>query len=131
MRLAVIADDVTGASDIAGFLAAGWLKTIMYNGVPTKVPPADIDAVVGEALASLAFLRQWGCTKYYYKYCSTFDSTSEGNIGPEFDALGLETYRIGVQIDPGVSWLKDGDRACRSLTRAATSAAPIFLKRPN
>ncbi len=40
MRLAVIADDVTGTSDIAGFLAAGGLKTIMYNGVPTEVPPA-------------------------------------------------------------------------------------------
>ena len=123
MRIGVIADDVTGASDIAGFLAAGGLKTIMYNGVPTKAPPVHIDAVVvslkirscpvetavGEALASLAFLRQWGCTEYYYKYCSTFDSTTEGNIGPVVDALGLETCLIGDQIDPGVSWLKDGE----------------------
>ena len=101
MKLGIIADDFTGASDIAGFLALGGLKTIMYNGVPTQEPPVDIDAVVislkirscapgravDEALASLAFLRQWGCTKYYYKYCSTFDSTSEGNIGPVVDAL--------------------------------------------
>jgi uncharacterized protein YgbK (DUF1537 family) len=101
MRIGVIADDFTGASDIAGFLVSGGLKTIMYNGVPTEAPPAEIDAMVislkirsceparavDEALASLAFLRRWECTKYYYKYCSTFDSTSEGNIGPVVDAL--------------------------------------------
>jgi len=111
MKLGVIADDFTGASDIAGFLASGGLKTIMYNGVPTKAPPVDIDAVVislkirscpvrtavDEALASLAFLRQWGCTKYYYKYCSTFDSTSEGNIGPVVDAL-MDTLGIEQTI---------------------------------
>ncbi len=108
MRLGVIADDFTGASDIAGFLVLGGLKTIMYNGVPTELPPVGIDAVVislkirscpvkaavDEALASLAFLQQWGCTKYYYKYCSTFDSTSEGNIGPVVDAL-MDT--LGVE----------------------------------
>jgi uncharacterized protein YgbK (DUF1537 family) len=101
MRIGVIADDFTGASDIAGFLVAGGLKTIMYNGVPTELPPASIEAVVislkirscpveeacSEALASLSFLRQVGCTKVYYKYCSTFDSTREGNIGPVVDAL--------------------------------------------
>lgn len=101
MRMGVIADDFTGASDIAGFLVAGGLKTIMYNGVPKDWPPSSIDAVVislkirscaprqavDEALTSLSFLRRVGCTKYYYKYCSTFDSSREGNIGPVVDAL--------------------------------------------
>lgn len=101
MRIGVIADDFTGASDIAGFLVEGGLKTIMYNGIPKEAPPIEIDAMVislkirscpvnqavNEALASLAFLQEAGCTKFYYKYCSTFDSTHEGNIGPVVDAL--------------------------------------------
>ena len=116
MKLGIIADDFTGASDIAGFLALGGLKTIMYNGVPTQEPPVDIDAVVislkirscapgravDEALASLAFLRQWGCTKYYYKYCSTFDSTSEGppfqnNCGLKWREKNNRWFYLGVE----------------------------------
>ncbi len=101
MRIGVIADDFTGASDIAGFLVAGGMQTVMYNGIPTAEPPKEVEALVislkirsvanelavSEALKSLAFLQSQGCTKFYYKYCSTFDSTAEGTIGPVIDAL--------------------------------------------
>jgi len=111
MRIGVIADDFTGASDIAGFLVEGGMKTIMYNGIPTEQPPAQIDAMVislkirscpaeeaiQQALQSLQFLKAQGCTKYYYKYCSTFDSTREGTIGPVVDAL-MEDLKTDLTI---------------------------------
>lgn len=98
MRLGVIADDFTGSVDIAGFLVAGGMRTVMCSR-PAEV--GDCDAIVmslkirsipkekaiKEALGALAFLKQAGCDRFYYKYCSTFDSTSEGNIGPIADAL--------------------------------------------
>ena len=101
MRLGVIADDFTGATDIAGFLVKNGMETAMFNGVPDSVPTVLTEALVislkirscpvGEAvqkaLAALAFLQDAGCTKFYYKYCSTFDSSREGNIGQVTDAL--------------------------------------------
>lgn len=101
MKLGVIADDFTGASDIAGFLVEGGMRTAMYNGVPSARPELEFDALVvclkirscpvpqavDESVQALKFLRSLGCDKFYYKYCSTFDSTHEGNIGPVVDAL--------------------------------------------
>ncbi len=101
MRLGVIADDFTGATDIAGFLVQNGMETVMFNGVPDSLPTILTDALVvslkirscpvGEAvekaLGALAFLQEAGCTKFYYKYCSTFDSSREGNIGQVTDAL--------------------------------------------
>ena len=101
MKLGVIADDFTGASDIAGFLVEGGMRTVMYNGVPSARPELEFDALVvclkirscpvpqavDESVQALKFLRSLGCDKFYYKYCSTFDSTHEGNIGPVVDAL--------------------------------------------
>ena len=101
MRLGVIADDFTGATDIAGFLVKNGMETAMFNGVPESVPSLLTDALVislkirscpvGEAvekaLSALAFLQESGCTKFYYKYCSTFDSSKKGNIGQVTDAL--------------------------------------------
>jgi uncharacterized protein YgbK (DUF1537 family) len=101
MRLGVIADDFTGASDIAGFLVEGGMRTIMYNGVPKQKPKEYVDALVvslkirscpveqaiDEAIQALKFLIEIGCDKFYYKFCSTFDSTKEGNIGPVVDAI--------------------------------------------
>ena len=98
MRLGVIADDFTGSVDIAGFLVAGGMRTIMCS---RPVVVGDSDAIVmslkirsipkseavKQVLEALAFLQQAGCDRFYYKYCSTFDSTSEGNIGPITDAL--------------------------------------------
>lgn len=101
MLLGVIADDFTGATDIAGFLVANGMRTIQLNGVPADAAPVDADAVVislksrscpvdeavESSVSALDWLRSQGCKQYYFKYCSTFDSTAEGNIGPVTDAL--------------------------------------------
>ncbi|WP_332446477.1 3-oxo-tetronate kinase [Sphaerochaeta sp.] len=111
VRLGVIADDFTGASDIAGFLADGGMRTIMYNGFPANLPKDEADALVvglkirsctakeavDEALRALQFLQDVGCDRFYYKYCSTFDSTHEGNIGPVVDAL-LQALSLSFTI---------------------------------
>lgn len=101
MKIGVIADDFTGATDIAGFLVAGGLITTQMIGVPGPDVSVDADAVVislksrsnpavdavADSLAALEWLRAWGCAQIYQKYCSTFDSTPGGNIGPVADAL--------------------------------------------
>jgi len=100
-KLGVIADDFTGATDIAGFLVANGVATVQVNGVPLAGLKEDADAfvislksrscpkdeAVRDSLAALKWLREKGCTQIYFKYCSTFDSTAEGNIGPVTDAL--------------------------------------------
>ncbi|WP_312760228.1 3-oxo-tetronate kinase [Pantoea brenneri] len=101
MRLGVIADDFTGATDIASFLAQNGLTTIQFNGVPAgdrvvgaqaivislKSRSCPAEQAVAQSLAALAWLQQQGCERFYFKYCSTFDSTAQGNIGPVTDAL--------------------------------------------
>ena len=102
MKLGVIADDFTGATDIAGFLVENGLSTLQLSGVPQHDGDLPrVDAVVislksrscpaGEAvrdsLAALAWFQARGCPRIYQKYCSTFDSTAAGNIGPVTDAL--------------------------------------------
>lgn len=101
LKLGVIADDFTGATDIAGFLVAGGLKTVQLNGVPLAQALPETDAIVislktrsieparavEESLAALRFLQAAGTKQIFFKYCSTFDSTPEGNIGPVTDAL--------------------------------------------
>ena len=100
MKLGVIADDFTGATDIAGFLVENGLSTIQFAGIPAEADLTGVDAVVislksrscpaGEAvrdsLAALAWFQARGCPRIYQKYCSTFDSTAAGNIGPVTDA---------------------------------------------
>jgi 3-dehydrotetronate 4-kinase len=101
--LGVIADDFTGATDIAGMLVKGGMRTIQTIGLPAKgAIPDDVDAVVVAlksrsipaknavdlSLGALeALLLQAGCRRLFFKYCSTFDSTDAGNIGPVADAL--------------------------------------------
>lgn len=103
MQLGVIADDFTGATDIASFLVNYGMSTIQLNGVPqdSLTLDNDVDAVVislksrscpvneavEQSVAALKWLQQQGCKQFYFKYCSTFDSTSKGNIGPVTDAL--------------------------------------------
>ncbi|KHJ55912.1 membrane protein [Aureimonas altamirensis] len=101
MRLGIIADDFTGATDIAGFLVANGLGTIQLNGVPDAARTVTADAVVislksrsapvaqavAESLAALEWLMARDCEQVFFKYCSTFDSTPQGNIGPVTDAL--------------------------------------------
>lgn len=99
--LGIIADDFTGASDIASFLTENGLKTVQMNGVPKTTLNSQVDAIVislksrsnpveeaiQQSLQALDWLKQNGCSQFYFKYCSTFDSTEKGNIGPVTDAL--------------------------------------------
>ena len=100
--LGVIADDFTGATDIAGMLVKGGMHTLQTIGVPAKgTIPDDVDAVVvalksrsipaaeaiAQSLDALKALQAAGCKRFFFKYCSTFDSTDRGNIGPVGDAL--------------------------------------------
>jgi uncharacterized protein YgbK (DUF1537 family) len=100
MLLGAIADDFTGATDLANVLVRGGMRTVQLLGVPDGAPP-EVDAVVvalksrtvapGDAVAqsraALAWLRQAGARQFFFKYCSTFDSTERGNIGPVAEAL--------------------------------------------
>lgn len=119
MLIGVIADDFTGASDIANTLAKGvapegGLATAQFPGVPTSPAPehveagvislksrtAPIDEAVAESLAALEWLLEQGCQQIIFKYCSTFDSTTEGNIGPVGQALALAMNARGVAVCP-------------------------------
>jgi uncharacterized protein YgbK (DUF1537 family) len=97
-----IADDFTGASDIASFFVKGGMSATQVNGLPNKnddVPQSQALVValkirteskqvaITQALDALLWLQAAGCKVFYYKYCSTFDSTAQGNIGPVIDAL--------------------------------------------
>ena len=100
--LGCVADDFTGAADLANMLARGGLRVAQLLGVPAEGDPApEVDAVVvalksrtipaaeavAQSLAALERLRAWGVRQAFFKYCSTFDSTDAGNIGPVADAL--------------------------------------------
>ncbi|NVN12065.1 3-oxo-tetronate kinase, partial [Nguyenibacter vanlangensis] len=101
--LGCIADDFTGATDLASTLVAGGMRTVQTIGVQDGAMPADsaADAVVvalktrtipaeqavAQSLDALTWLRNMGCRQIFFKYCSTFDSTPEGNIGPVAQAL--------------------------------------------
>ncbi len=106
--LGAIADDFTGATDLANTLVKQGMRAIQVIGVPAApIDLGDAEAVVvalksrtlpaaeavASSLAALAWLRGLGAEQILFKYCSTFDSTAEGNIGPVADALleALET----------------------------------------
>lgn len=105
MLLGAIADDLTGASDLALMLSREGMRTIQTVGVPSPAfDPGDLDAVVvalksrtnpaeeavAMSLAALSWLKAAGARQFIFKYCSTFDSTAKGNIGPVSDALVRE-----------------------------------------
>ncbi len=102
--LGCIADDFTGATDLASNLVAAGLRVVQTFGVPTQPLSAGdgpVDAVVvalksrtiapeaavAQSLEALAWLQAQGASQIYFKYCSTFDSTPQGNIGPVTEAL--------------------------------------------
>jgi uncharacterized protein YgbK (DUF1537 family) len=99
--LGCIADDFTGGTDLAGMLVKAGMRTVQMIGVPASPAGDGIDAVVvalksrtspvgqaiEESLAALRWLQNAGCRQFYFKYCSTFDSTPKGNIGPVAEAL--------------------------------------------
>ena len=100
LQLGCIADDFTGATDLANNLVRAGMRVVQAIGVP-EGPVPDADAVVvalksrtipaadavAQALAALRWLRAQGARQFYFKVCSTFDSTAQGNIGPVAEAL--------------------------------------------
>lgn len=120
IKIGVIADDFTGATDVASFLVQNGFRTVQLSGeqsqlmqshaaVDALVTGRDVDAVVvslknrsnppsqavAKALDAHDMLQSIGAEQIYFKYCSTFDSTPEGNIGPVTDAL---MDRLGVPV---------------------------------
>jgi uncharacterized protein YgbK (DUF1537 family) len=99
--LGCIADDFTGATDLANNLVRAGMRVVQAIGVPTTPLDADVDAVVvalksrtiapaeaiAQSLDALRWLQAQGARQIYFKYCSTFDSTPQGNIGPVTEAL--------------------------------------------
>lgn len=101
--LGCIADDFTGATDLANMLVRGGMRTVQSIGIPGAdvADQLDADAIVialksrtvpaadavKEALEALRWLRERGCEQIFFKYCSTFDSTAAGNIGQVSEAL--------------------------------------------
>ena len=118
LMLGCIADDFTGATDLANTLTRQGMCTVVLLGVPRagfEVPDADAVVIalksrsnpshdaVRMSLAALDWLRQAGARQFYFKYCSTFDSTDAGNIGPVADALLdtlLEPFTIACPAFP-------------------------------
>lgn len=100
--LGCIADDFTGATDLAGMLVRHGMRAVQTIGVP-DLPASEIDAdavivalksrtipadeAIAQSLEALEWLQAGGCQRFYFKYCSTFDSTDDGNIGPVAEAL--------------------------------------------
>ena len=103
--LGCIADDFTGGTDLAETLSRNGMRTIQLLGVPDtalaseaaaqadalvvalKIRTVPVEEAVSQALAALEALRAAGCHQFFWKYCSTFDSTPKGNIGPVAEAL--------------------------------------------
>lgn len=108
--IGIIADDMTGATDVAAALSRAGLRTLLsldgsaedasgfdavIIGLKTRsVPVAE---AVAHTLAALNTLQGCGATRFYFKYCSTFDSTPEGNIGPVTEALA-EELSVGTVV---------------------------------
>ena len=101
LKLGCIADDFTGATDLANNLVRAGMRVVQTIGVPDAPLAADVDAVVvalksrtipaveaiAQSLQALQWLQAQGAQQIYFKYCSTFDSTPDGNIGPVTEAL--------------------------------------------
>jgi 3-dehydrotetronate 4-kinase len=100
--LGCIADDFTGATDLCNTLVKGGMRAVQLIGAPAPgypVPDADVVTIalksrtcpvrdaIDQSLDALAWLRRAGARQILFKYCSTFDSTPKGNIGPVADAL--------------------------------------------
>jgi uncharacterized protein YgbK (DUF1537 family) len=100
--LGCIADDFTGGTDLANNLVKSGFRTVQTIGIPkssaglkdtdavvvalkTRTCPAD--QAVRESTEALDWLKRLGCRQFYFKYCSTFDSTPRGNIGPVIEVL--------------------------------------------
>ncbi|WP_371348618.1 3-oxo-tetronate kinase [Ancylobacter sp. IITR112] len=118
MLLGCIGDDFTGSSDLANTLAKQGMRVTQYSGVPMGPADSGVEAgvvalksrsipardAIAQSLAALDWLKAQGCTQFLFKYCSTFDSTPEGNIGPVAAALAqaLDARKVVVcPVFPG------------------------------
>jgi 3-dehydrotetronate 4-kinase len=113
LLLGCIADDFTGATDLANNLVRAGMRVVQTLGVPPTAP-ADVDAIVvalksrtapvaqavRDSLAAAHWLRDRGASQMYFKVCSTFDSTPQGNIGPVAQALLQELGGGFVLVTP-------------------------------
>lgn len=112
MLLGVIADDFTGAGDIANTLAREGMQTRLFVGLEGEIGGCDAGVIalktrsvpageaVRQSMAALQYLRAAGCRQIVFKYCSTFDSTPRGNIGPVAEALATALDASGVVVCP-------------------------------
>jgi uncharacterized protein YgbK (DUF1537 family) len=115
LALGCIADDYTGASDLANTLTRCGLRTVQTIGVPSNdLALPDVDAVVvslksrsieaslavSRSRAAEKWLRGRGAAHVLFKICSTFDSTDDGNIGPVMDALRADAGDAIVLVTP-------------------------------
>ncbi|MEO0362153.1 MAG: 3-oxo-tetronate kinase [Pseudomonadota bacterium] len=101
MLLGCVGDDFTGSSDLANTLAKEGMRVTQYSGVPAEPATAEVEAgvvalksrtlpvadAVRQSLEAVEWLARQGCRQFFFKYCSTFDSTPEGNIGPVAEAM--------------------------------------------
>ncbi|WP_199262346.1 four-carbon acid sugar kinase family protein, partial [Paracoccus binzhouensis] len=101
MLLGCIGDDFTGSSDLGNTLVKGGMRVVQYCGIPDVPADPAVEAgivalktrsvapeeAVAQSLRALDWLRAQGCRQILFKYCSTFDSTARGNIGPVAEAL--------------------------------------------
>ncbi|MDA4843871.1 3-oxo-tetronate kinase [Hoeflea poritis] len=114
MKLGVIADDFTGASDIALTLSEGGMRSAQYVGIPDgpaeagteagivglKSRTVPVDEAVEKSLKACGWLLEQGCEQIVFKICSTFDSTDDGNIGPVASALAGRLDETSVLVCP-------------------------------
>lgn len=115
LALGCIADDYTGASDLANTLTRAGLRTVQTIGVPADdLALPEVDAVVvslksrsieaglavSRSRAAETWLRGRGARHVLFKICSTFDSTDAGNIGPVMDALRADCGEAVVLVTP-------------------------------
>ena len=119
MLFGAIGDDFTGSSDLGLMLADGGMRTVQYVGTPNVPADKDVDAgivalktrsvpvkeAIEKSLEAYHWLKAQGCEQFMFKYCSTFDSTAEGNIGQVIDALvdeiGTDKPVVVCPVFPG------------------------------
>ena len=117
LLLGCIGDDFTGSTDLANTLVRNGMRTVQLLGVPddnAQVPDADaivialksrtapVQDAIAESLAARRWLQRRGAKQLFFKYCSTFDSTDQGNIGPVADALleGVGNFSVACPAFP-------------------------------
>jgi len=116
LRLGCIADDFTGATDLANNLVRAGMRVVLCIGLPRddEPAPAHADAVVvalksrtapvaravTESRRAASWLKAHGAKQIYFKVCSTFDSTADGNIGPVAEALAADLGAPLVPVTP-------------------------------